>query len=413
MPTENAKLRVGIVGCGVVATAYYMPYLLRQKQDYEIVAVCDTNTRRLKACAKLFGVRQTYTDYFDMLKKADIEAVFILTGPGTHARFAIAAAEAGKHFVLQKPMALNMTDAHRITEVVRGTGVVALIEPSDHSPLDWRYDGVRDLVKKGVLGNPCWFALNMLGPDRYHVSLGSNPYGIGAFFARDSGGFLFDYPYGPNQIVNVLGDCKSVQGLATIAKPDCAVVPDSEYDTFLEEASDPLNCNYWERVVTLPRSQPVQMEAPDNVFSLYEMANGWHGVMHVGRLHHPVPRGLSGGGLQIWGTEGNCVFGHGHFASVITSRKHLLPNIDEHGWCHFEQPGDWSKSKWPIPAPGAFNYYECSTAHLLECIRNSRDPVINVEFGRHITEMMCGAIASAESGRRYEMTTTTTGLVKR
>ena len=70
MPVRNGRLKVGIVGCGVVATAYYMPYMLRRKGDFEIVAVCDNNERRVKLCAKLFGVPGTHVDYYDMVKRA-------------------------------------------------------------------------------------------------------------------------------------------------------------------------------------------------------------------------------------------------------------------------------------------------------------------------------------------------------
>jgi predicted dehydrogenase len=405
------KLRVGIVGCGVVATAYYLPHLLRRSNDFEIIAVCDSNERRAKACAKLFGVAVVLTDYYKMLERDDIDAVFILTGPGTHAPFAIAAAEAGMHFVLQKPMALNLADANRITDVVRRTGVVALIEPSDHSPLDPRYSKARELVDQGVLGDPYWFDYTPYGPDHYHPSLGGNPYGIGAFYSKDSGGYLFDFPYAPSMIVNILGSCKKVQGLAKISKPDRAVVPDEHYDAFLENATDPFNSNYWEVVVTLPKSKEIKMEAADNVYSTYEMTNGWIGTFHAGRLFHPVPKGLTGGNLHIWGTEGNLIFGHRHFASVLSTKKELLPETDDDGWFHMEQPGDWSKAKWPIPPPGVFNYYHASTDHFLDCIRNGIDPVINVEWGRHITEMMTGAMESAATDKTYIMTTTTTGLV--
>ena len=50
--------------------------------EVELVAVCDINPARTSACARLFGAPEQYLDYFDMLKRADIEAVFILTGPG-------------------------------------------------------------------------------------------------------------------------------------------------------------------------------------------------------------------------------------------------------------------------------------------------------------------------------------------
>ena len=55
-------------------------------------------------------------------------------------------------------------------------------------------------------------------------------------------------------------------------------------------------------------------------------------------------------------------------------------------------------------------YYHESTRHLVDCILEERDPLINVEWGRHITEMMVGALESSRRGVRYEMTTTLTGL---
>jgi predicted dehydrogenase len=67
------------------------------------------------------------------------------------------------------------------------------------------------------------------------------------------------------------------------------------------------------------------------------------------------------------------------------------------------------KPTGPARPRGGFDYYHESARHLLECIVEGRDPVVNVERGRHITEMMVGALRSVETGRRYEMTTRLTG----
>jgi len=56
------KVKVGVVGCGVVATAYYLPYLMRM-DTVELVAVCDRYATRTAACMRLFGARQQYLDY--------------------------------------------------------------------------------------------------------------------------------------------------------------------------------------------------------------------------------------------------------------------------------------------------------------------------------------------------------------
>jgi predicted dehydrogenase len=409
---SSQPLRVGIVGCGVVATAYYLPHLLRRSADFKLVAVCDRSERRAQATARIFGAEESYTDYMEMLKHSDIEAVFILTGPGTHAKFAIAAAESGRHFLLQKPMATNMADTNAIVNAVYKSGVIALIEPSDHSLLDPRYREIRNLVNQGALGDPYWFNYCPTGPDGPHPSLGGNPYGVGAFYSKDSGGFLFDFPYAQSMIVTMLGDCKSVQGLAKISIPNRTIVPEDAYDEYLERQTDPYNCNYWNEVTEAPRTFSVQMEAADNVFSMFEMTNGWIGVFHAGRLFHPTPKGHRSGKFEVWGVHGSLVFGNqGNFASISSALEGKLPSVDEHGWYHIPDTVDWSKSKWPIPPPDAWNYYEASTDHFLNVIRGTEVNLLPVEWGRHITEMMCGAIESAETGQKYMMTSSTTGLV--
>lgn len=406
MPAKGRrKVKVGVVGCGVVATAYYLPYLMKM-DSVELVAVCDRFESRARASARLFGAREQYLDYDEMIARADIEAVFILTAPGTHVPFALEALRAGKHILLQKPMATQMEDARKIAEAVRQAGVKAVIEPSSGTPLDPDMAELRRLVQRGALGEVQWFSLAYTGPTTYAPSLGNNPYGQDAFYTRDSGGFLFDFPYGPIQIVGVLGACKSVMAAARISTVENAIVPEQRYDEFLAQVTDPEKANYWDVVLDLPRTQRVQMEAYDNVFSLYEMVEGAIGACHVGRIHHPVLPGTGGGSLQIFGSQGNLIFGAGYTASIISKRTDLLPRIDADGWYHIPLRGDASKAKWPQPTPGAFNYYHASTQELIDCILLDREPIPNIEWGLHITEMMAGAVESFTSGKRYEMTTT-------
>jgi hypothetical protein len=82
------------------------------------------------------------------------------------------------------------------------------------------------------------------------------------------------------------------------------------------------------------------MGAPDNVFSLYEMENGFNGVFHVGRPFMPVLPGTGSGGLMVFGSEGNLIGG-----SIITKRKDLLPEVSPDGWYHLPVRGDWRKAK--------------------------------------------------------------------
>jgi predicted dehydrogenase len=372
----------------------------------ELVAVCDRYPTRTQACARLFGAQEQYQDFDEMIAHADIEAVFILTAPGTHVPFALKAIAAGKHVLIQKPMATNMQDARAIAEAVRKARVKALIEPSSGTALYSDVVELRRLIRQGVLGDVLWFSLAYTGPTSYDASLGSNPYGQDAFYTRASGGFLFDFPYAPTQIVGVLGPCKSIMAQARISVTDHTIVPEDKYDEFLAQVSDPDHANYWDVVLYLPRTQHVRMEYYDNVYSLYEMADGSIGTCHAGRIFHPVLPATGGGSLQIFGTEGNLLFGAGYTASIITRRKELLPHVDADGWYHIPVRGDVSKAKWPQPTPGAFNYYHETARHFIDCILQDREPVVNVDWGLHITEMMAGAVESFTSGKRYDMTTT-------
>jgi predicted dehydrogenase len=402
---SDRRVKVGIVGCGVVATAYYLPYLMRM-ETVDLVAVCDRFETRTQACVRLFGAKEQYLDYDEMIDQADLDAVFILTAPGTHVPFTLKAVEAGKHVLIQKPLATDMQAARLIAEAIRKAGVKAIVEPSSSTPLDPDFALLRELVKQGVLGDVLWFSLAWTGPTTYGPALGSNPYGQDAFYAKDSGGFLFDLPYAPIQIASLLGPCKSVFAHATIGVTDHHIVPEDAYDQFLAGVSDPDRANYWDVVLDLPRTKHVRMEAVDNVYSMYEMVEGGVGTCHVGRIYHPILPGTGGGALQIFGTDGNLLLGAGYTASIISTHKHLLPNVDVDGWFHIPARGDHSKAKWPQPTPGAFNYYHESSQHLIDCILEDREPIVNVDWGLHITEMMAGALESARTGERYDMTTT-------
>ena len=399
------KVKIGVVGCGVVATAYYLPYLMKMG-NAEIAAVCDRVESRAAACVRLFGAKAAYSDYSAMLEQADLDAIFILTAPGSHVAFTMAAVQAGKHVLIQKPMATNMDDARAIAQAIRTAGVKAIVEPSSHSPLDPDVAHLRELVRRGVLGDILWFSLGATGPTSYGPALGNNPYGQAAFYAADSGGFLFALPYAPANIISVLGPCASVMAHASTSRAEQLIVAEGEYDKFLAGVTDPERSNYWDVVVELPRSQPVRMEAVDNAYSLYEMRGGFAGACHVGRIFHPVLPNTGNGSLQVFGTEGNLIFGAGYSASIISTRKDLLPSVDADGWYHIPVRGDRSKAKWPQPTPDAFNYYHASSQHLVDCILADRGPIRNVDWGLHITEMMCGTLESAQTGQKYAMRTT-------
>ncbi len=136
-------------------------------------------------------------------------------------------------------------------------------------------------------------------------------------------------------------------GSAAIAVPDRAIVPEEEYNKFLAAATDPENANYWDVVVNLPKTEQVRMAASDNVFSLYEMANGWSGVFHAGGPFHPRPEGLHGRAAYLR-QRGQSLHGR-----RLLCLDHLRPSAicraqrDADGWYRIPVTGDPSKTPWP------------------------------------------------------------------
>lgn len=400
------KVKIGVVGCGVVASAYYLPFLM-DHEPAELVALCDATVERAEECKRLFGAQEVYADYFEMLEKADIDAVWVLTGPGTHKAFSIAAAEAGKHILLQKPMATTKADADAIQAAVKKAGVQCLVEPSQQSPLQPPFGRVREAVRAGALGDPYWFSFVWTGPDHDNGGLGHNPYGAQAFLTKESGGMLYDYAYGPSQIVSVLGACKSVMAMSALQVPERPIVPDNEYTEYLKRQTDPWDANYWDEVLAQPKTDAAVMESPDTYNILYEMHDGWIGMFHVGRPFQPIPKGVRSGSMEVFGTEGNIYFDPkpGMMYAMSSTNRDLLNDPDEDGWEWRKKDGDLSKGKWPKPTPGGFNYYHESSRELIDCILSGRRTMLDEDWGAHINEMLTGAQESAETGRKYVMTT--------
>ena len=104
------KLKIGYIGTGGISYAQ-VKHLLDRRKDVQIVAGCDVNAENVKKFAETYNVPHTYTDYNEMLKHEELDAVSICTPNFMHKDPAIAALKAGKHVLVEKPMAMTADDA--------------------------------------------------------------------------------------------------------------------------------------------------------------------------------------------------------------------------------------------------------------------------------------------------------------
>jgi len=115
-----------------------------------MTALCDTNEACLHEVGDQFGVEKRYTDYREVMRDDEVDAVIIVTPCHLHSAIACAAAEAGKHILLEKPMALNVNQCRSIIEAVENAGVT--LQLSFMRRFDEGFVRAKALIDSGELG---------------------------------------------------------------------------------------------------------------------------------------------------------------------------------------------------------------------------------------------------------------------
>ncbi len=139
------RLKVGVIGCGGIAQMMHLPHLRELEDRYEVAGLVDVDRARLHAVADYYGVSRRLTSYEDLLD-LDLDAVLVLTG-GSHAAMAVAAARAGKHVFVEKPLCYTAREIDEIAAAVEAGGVRLMVGYMKRYDPAYRYGQrlVRDL----------------------------------------------------------------------------------------------------------------------------------------------------------------------------------------------------------------------------------------------------------------------------
>lgn len=114
------KVRFGLVGCGNISRFHIAA--IEACEQVELRAVCDTFAPNLEKAMESTGV-PGFADYRDMLREANIDAVDIMTASGSHAQIGIAAAEAGKHVIVEKPIDVTLEASQALIDACHKNNV--------------------------------------------------------------------------------------------------------------------------------------------------------------------------------------------------------------------------------------------------------------------------------------------------
>ena len=124
-------IKAAIIGTGIFGSFHAQAY--SETPYVDLVAICDLNRGRAQEVADQFHVPQVYTDYRELLKESGCDFVAIVTPDFLHAEIAIAAAQAGKHMIIEKPFATNREDALKMRDAIQKNGVRAMCDLHNRS----------------------------------------------------------------------------------------------------------------------------------------------------------------------------------------------------------------------------------------------------------------------------------------
>src|SRR5918911_4265141 len=145
------KDRWGLIGCGDIAHKRVAP-ALRDLHNCDLVAVSRADSDKAESFAREFGASRWYRDWRELIADEEVEAIYVATPVHLHAEQTIAAAEAGKHILCEKPMAMSVEECDRMIAACEANQVkLGVAYYRHHYPIIER---IREILKTGEIGRP-------------------------------------------------------------------------------------------------------------------------------------------------------------------------------------------------------------------------------------------------------------------
>ena len=344
------RLRIGIIGCGGIFRALHAPYYQEPTRRADIVAIADINETSANEQAERFGA-DAYTDYQALLDRQDIDAVDVCVHPRPHLEITRAAADAGKHILMEKPMCCNVAEGDEMVASAKNADILLMV--AYMMRFDPGYMKLKSLLDDGTLG-PLQMAYNnqvgYFSPERH-------PW---LFIKEESGGMLVE------QAIHILDLWLWLYGPATSVYG---------YTTHV-----PLGGTY----------PPPDKAVENNAVLTVHFKNGGVGMMIKSWA---AQVGHSGSGLVTSKGSANFIR-HGlrwktHDMESAEEFTASVPDDDTYRNIPDEQR---NQRYWSIAAKGA------SIDHWLQCIVGEAEPTTHGQIGRDGIELAEATYLSSQSG---------------
>jgi predicted dehydrogenase len=181
------KVKIGVIGAGMYGKVHISHFC--QSERAEVTWIASRTVESMQGTQQRFGIPNASTDYCDMLSDPQLAAVVISTPPDSHAEILENALAAGKHVLLEKPMAADRAGMERIlAAAARHPEIIVLESSCRHSRLQPKFRFVKDLIDSGKLGEVYAIHHNHLSPTTF---IEYNPQGRWSLEKGTAGGGPF------------------------------------------------------------------------------------------------------------------------------------------------------------------------------------------------------------------------------
>jgi predicted dehydrogenase len=216
------KVGIGIIGCGVISTAY-----MKAAQRFPVIdikAVADMRSEAAEKRGAEFGVPGMRVD--QLLKRDDIEIVVNLTVPLAHTDVSLAVLNAGKHVYSEKPLGISVAEARKVMELAAVKDLRVGCAPDTF--LGGGHQTARKLIDDGAVGTPVAGSAFFMCPghERWHPA-------PGFYYLRGGGPMLDMGPYYITDLVQLLGPVASVMGSTARPKSERLVTSEPMNGTLI------------------------------------------------------------------------------------------------------------------------------------------------------------------------------------
>ncbi|MEO7598339.1 MAG: Gfo/Idh/MocA family oxidoreductase [Opitutus sp.] len=349
---KKTSFNVAVFGAGAIGLDHISSF--QQHPAAQVVAIADTSATRAAEAAKLYDVPGVATDYRQLLARDDVDVVSIALPNYLHAPVALAALKAGKHVMIDKPMATNARDAARLLVEAKKRRVLLMVGQNNRFSPD--VQTLKQLILKGVLG------------EVYHAKTAWTRRGgiprIGSWFTQKQfagGGSTYDIG------AHALDRCLYLMG-----EFDAAAVSGQTYAKFGPRG---LGEGNWGRSEVDPK-KPFDVE--DMSVALIKLKSGRTILLETSWAAHQPFADFNG--TQLFGTEAGA----------------LMPNLQLFRKTENGYSTENVTTTTPLVNPNRM-------AHFIDCLLGKEEPYVKATESLAVQKILDAIYKSSQTGREVRI----------